>query len=71
MAGTAQTLNGRGPFGKATKCRGPEAARTDSFLQLSDQLLDPRADLIADGSNHLDALAGRVVEDPVLVALPG
>src|SRR4029450_1722919 len=47
------------------------AVKTSSFLQLSDQLLDPLPDLIADGSNDIDALSGRIVESPVLVAFAG
>src|SRR5690349_11743761 len=40
-----------------------------SGAQLTDELLDPGADLIANGPNSLDALACGIVEDPVLVAL--
>src|SRR5829696_8142586 len=47
---------------------GTRTVRTDSFLQLSDQSLHPLADLIANGSNHIDTLSRRVVEGPVLVA---
>src|SRR5690348_9332712 len=49
--------------------RGPRTGK-DS-VQLGDQPLDARADLVADGADGLDALPGGVVELPVLVALAG
>ena len=39
--------------------------------QVREEELDAAADLVADGAHGLDALACRVVEHPVLVALPG
>ena len=39
--------------------------------EAADELLDAVADLVADGADGVDALAGGVVERPVLVALAG
>src|SRR4029453_17988392 len=39
--------------------------------QLAQQLLDADVDVVADAAHHLDRLAGRVLELPVLVPLAG
>src|SRR5438128_2557999 len=39
--------------------------------ETGDQLLDARPDFVADHADHLDRLAGRVGELPVLVAFAG
>jgi len=53
-------------------CRGPSPrSHLRLGVDLGDQVRDARIDLVADGADGLDTLAGRVLQDPVEVLLAG
>src|SRR6188472_1251818 len=59
-----------GTYRRLQEVRLRSVRHCDRSKQLLDQLLDPLADLVTDGPDDIDALTGRIVERPVLVAFP-